>query len=482
MNITEGLRRIARETPDAPAVIAGTAIDGVPEGRVYTCAQLDRVIDAIALRAAGWNLPPGKHAALLTKSHLPMLLLRLGLARAGVPTCNIPAPAHEGIRIVLHDAGDRDDVRTIVADASWWTEESDVPAPMITDGDTLLAHQGTSGTLGAPKLVPWTHAIFAGRYGRLFAWMPPPRDTRTMCTIGPGGGPALGYMINTIEANGASVVAELPGGFLSSIERHRVNLLVTNPFGATGIVESLPAGAPRPPSLEQVVLTGARVTAGMARLVTERLCPNVLSSYASTEAGLIAAGPVSEAASIEGAAGYAYDGVAIEILDDNGAVLPKGATGHVRVRTPGQAREYLGDPEATARTFRDGWVYMQDIGRITGDGTVVIAGRSDDVITLGGSKVSPDAIESVLLGVPGIREAAVFGVPDEYGKHVVHAAIVTDGDIQLSALQTAFGRQPGVPPPSVTLRIRRLPRNAAGKVVRADLVRFVQAMRAKGRP
>lgn len=482
MNITAGLRRVARETPDAPALIVGSAIDGVPEGRVYTCAGLDRVVDAIAIRAAGWNLAPGKHAALLFRSFLPMLLLKMGLARAGVPACNIPAPAHVGVRILLRDAESRDDVRTIVADASWWSEESDVPAPIATDGETVLMHQGTSGTTSAPKLVLTTHAMFARRWARLFTRMPPFRELRMMCTIGPGGGPSFPYLIKTVEAKGSVVVAGSPEGFLSNIERHRVSLLVTNPFGAQGIVESMPAGAPRPPSLELVVLTGARVNAAMAQLVTHRLCPNVLSSYASTEAGLIAAGPVSEVASIEGAAGYAYDGVAIDILDDNGAVLPKGATGHVRVRTPGQAREYLGDPEATARTFRDGWVYMQDIGRITEDGMVVIAGRADDVITLGGSKVSPDEIESVLLGVPGILEAAVFGVPDEYGKHVVHAAIVTDGDIQLSALQTAFGRQPGVPPPSVTLRIPRLPRNAAGKVVRADLVRFVQAMRAKGRP
>lgn len=481
MNITAGLRRVARETPDAPALIVGNASDGVPEGHVYTCAALDRIVDAIALRAAGWNLAPGKHAALLFRSFLPMLLLKLGLARAGVPACNIPAPAYAGVRILLRDAEFRDDVRTIVADASWWSEESDVPAPMDTDSETALMHQGTSGTTGAPKLVLTTHAMFARRWAPLFTRMPPFRNLRMMCTIGPGGGPSFPYLVRIVEAKGSVVVAGSPEGFLSNIERHRVSLLVTNPYGARGIVESMPAGAPRPASLELVVLTGARVNAAMAQLVTHRLCPNVVSSYASTEAGIIAAGPVSEVAAIEGAAGYAYDGVAIDILDDDGAVLPQGATGHVRVRTPGQARVYLGDPEATARTFRDGCVYMQDIGRITGDGMLVIAGRADDVIMLGGSKVSPDEIEGALLGVPGVREAAVFGVPDEFGKHVVHAAIVTNGDVQLSALQAAFGRRPGLPPPSVTLRVPRLPRNAAGKVARADLVRFVQVMQAKGK-
>src|SRR5512135_2169894 len=102
-NITEGLRLIARDRPDATAIVCAGAIEGVPDGRVYTCAALDRVVDAIAIRAAGWNIEPGKHVSLLFRGHLPMLLLRLGLARAGIPMCNIPAFGDAGARVVLHD-------------------------------------------------------------------------------------------------------------------------------------------------------------------------------------------------------------------------------------------------------------------------------------------------------------------------------------------------------------------------------------------
>ena len=75
--------------------------------------------------------------------------------------------------------------------------------------------------------------------------------------------------------------------------------------------------------------------------------------------------------------------------------------GQVRLRIPGRPREYYGDPEATARTWVDGWLVTGDLGRIDEDGYLYIVGRSKDVIIRGGNNIHPTDVEHVIARHPG---------------------------------------------------------------------------------
>lgn len=480
MNLTACLRRQARERPDAPAVVCGAAIDGVGEGRVYAYAELDRIVDAIAIRALRWGVAPGQHVTLLFKMHLPILLMQLGLARAGIAFSSETYPGDPALRIRLRRSDVSPGERAILAAPSWWSEASDVPAPMHAGGDALLKRQATSGTTGTPKLVPYTQAMYAARWHRTIG-APLPHDARLLCVSGPGG-LGFGYALSVFEAGGTVVLLGPEDDALTLVDRHRVNVLVASPYAIAATIERRPADAGRPASLEQVVLSGSRLTAATLRLVSERLGATVVCMYGSTEAGPLAAGVASAMPDVDGATGFLLPGVEVEALDEHGAVLPPGEIGRLRIRTPGLASEYFGDPEATAAAFRDGWYYPSDLGTVLRDGTLVITGRADDLINVGGSKFAPETFESVLLRIPGVREAAAFGVPDALGKHVVHAAIVADDDVGVAAIEAAFRTTRGVPPPSVVLRVPRLPRNDNGKLNRAGLVHFVQTTRGGGRP
>lgn len=475
MNVTEILRRQARARPDAPAVAGGAAIHGIAENRVYSYAELDRVVDAIAIRAMGWGVAPGEHVALLLKGQMPNLLLRLGLARAGIPYSNLTYPGDRALRIRLRRSEDSPDERAIIAAPEWWSEASDRPAPMHAGGDALLQRQGTSGTSGMSKLVPVSHAMYTARWQRTIG-VPLPREPRLLCVSGPSG-LGFGYALSVFEAGGMVALLGPGDDPLTLVERHRVGVLVASPYAIAATIGRRPADAPPPATLEQVVLSGSRLSAETIRLVSERLRASVVCMYGSTEAGPLAAGAAAAMSGIDGATGYVLPGVEVQPVDERGAVLPPGTVGRLRIRAPGLAREYFGDPLATANAFRDGWFYPNDVGTVTEDGTLVITGRADDLINVGGSKYAPEIIESVLLRVAGVRDAAAFGISDALGKDVVHAAIVTDGDVDVDAIEAAFRAAPGVPPPSVVLRVPELPRNDNGKINRAGLAHFVNATR-----
>jgi len=122
----------------------------------------------------------------------------------------------------------------------------------------------------------------------------------------------------------------------------------------------------------------------------------------------------------ETAGGCVYDGTP---LDGVGVRLDE--AGCIELTGPTLAAGYLGEPEATARVFVDGWFRTSDLGRWDGDRLTVL-GRADDVITTGGESVHPAAVERVLTAQPGVRAACVVGVPDpEWGQAVV-AAVVLD--------------------------------------------------------
>lgn len=171
--------------------------------------------------------------------------------------------------------------------------------------------------------------------------------------------------------------------------------------------------------------------------------------------------------------GLPLAGVQTRVLDDDGALVPHdGETvGKLHVRGPMMFDGYLNRPDATAEAFdTDGWYRTGDVAVIDGDGMHRIVGReSVDLIKSGGYRIGAGEIETVLLGHPGVQEAAVVGMPDaDLGQRIV-AFIVgsADGDalIDFVAQELSVHKRPR----EVRI-VDALPRNAMGKVLKKRLL------------
>ena len=116
----------------------------------------------------------------------------------------------------------------------------------------------------------------------------------------------------------------------------------------------------------------------------------------------------------------------VRIRDDNDERdLPAGEIGEILVRSPFGMTRYVGDPELTARTLRDGWLHTGDLGFLDARGYLTISGRRSEVIKANGIKIHPASLERVLMTHPAVAQAAVFAVVDRDRLEHVHAAVAT---------------------------------------------------------
>jgi fatty acid CoA ligase FadD36 len=171
--------------------------------------------------------------------------------------------------------------------------------------------------------------------------------------------------------------------------------------------------------------------------------------------------------------GLPLTGVQTRVLDDDGRPVPHdGETvGKLQVRGPTMFDGYLNRPEATAEAYdTDGWYRTGDVAVVDGGGMHRIVGReSVDLIKSGGYRIGAGEIETVLLGHPGVQEAAVVGMPDaDLGQRIV-AFIV--GSANGDALIDYVAQELSVHKRPREVRIvNALPRNAMGKVLKKQLL------------
>ncbi len=121
-----------------------------------------------------------------------------------------------------------------------------------------------------------------------------------------------------------------------------------------------------------------------------------------------------------GSAGEPAEGVDVRILDEHGREAPVGKAGEMVVRHPGTAVGYWNDSQATSDAIRDGWLYTGDLALKDNDGFYWFAGRKKEIIIRGGSNISPQEVEEVLLKHPAVFQAGVVGTPDPtWGESIV---------------------------------------------------------------
>lgn len=163
---------------------------------------------------------------------------------------------------------------------------------------------------------------------------------------------------------------------------------------------------------------------------------------------------------------------AARVVDDDGRPLSTGEVGELVLGGPHVCLGYFEDPENTAKVLRDGWFYTGDYARTDDDGFFYVAGRKKDMFISGGENVYPAEIESVILAMPGIAEVSVVAVPHEKWGEVGLAALVAEGGARLdpdAVRAWCVDHLAKFKVPKHYVQLDELPKNASGKVQKADV-------------
>ena len=163
----------------------------------------------------------------------------------------------------------------------------------------------------------------------------------------------------------------------------------------------------------------------------------------------------------------------IRIVSEEGATLPAGARGEVCVRGPNIVRGYWNRPEASAETFRDGWLHTGDIGRLDEAGQLFLLDRAKDMLIRGGENVYCVEVENALCSHPSVMDAAVIGKPHPVlGQEVAAVVRAVPGRAVSGAVLIEYCRERLAAfkvPVAIDVRSEPLPVNASGKVVKRQL-------------
>ena len=167
-------------------------------------------------------------------------------------------------------------------------------------------------------------------------------------------------------------------------------------------------------SLRYVFSTGAPFPAETKRQMIDWWGPVLYESYAASELGFVTRIDSHEALRKPGSVGRAMDMVGIKILDEQGHELAPGKVGLIHARHAASVDfTYNNNDQARRQIEHEGLWTLKDMGYLDDEGYLYVVDRMADMVIAGGVNIYPAEIEAVLVGMPGVADCAVFGIPDE---------------------------------------------------------------------
>ncbi len=232
------------------------------------------------------------------------------------------------------------------------------------------------------------------------------------------------------------------------------------------------ASAPKELPLRICVSGGAPLPAEILREFNAKMTIPLLEGYGLSEASPVVsmnplAGPWKA-----GSIGVPIPGVEITVQDDSGQMLEPHQTGEICVRGGNVMLGYWNQPEETARVMRHGWLLTGDIGHRDADGYFYITDRKKDMLLVNGINVYPREIEEIIYQFPGVKEAAVIGIPDaRRGEQPLAFVAANDGAPmeEKSLLHFVREKLADYKVPRRVVFLPALPRNATGKILKTTL-------------
>jgi acyl-CoA synthetase (AMP-forming)/AMP-acid ligase II len=198
----------------------------------------------------------------------------------------------------------------------------------------------------------------------------------------------------------------------------------------------------------------------------------LIESYGMTEAAhQMASNPLPPAVRKPGSVGLAA-GPEVEIMGEDGSILPAGEVGEIVIRGPNVTAGYENNPKANAEGFREGWFRTGDQGIKDAEGYISLTGRLKEIINRGGEKVSPREVDEILMDHPAVAQVVTFAMPHpKLGEEVAAVVVLREGQQADERALQAFVAQRAADykVPKKILFMEEIPKGATGKLQRIGL-------------
>ena len=501
MNLAQLLVRSARMRPTAPALFHGEKLVCDYRGLADRAA---RIAGSLRTKLA---LRPGERVAVFMANNPQYLEVLYGIWFAGLVAVPINAKLHpREAAFIVDDSGAAalfvsEELANglapliVALPASRATYIAGSPDysrlcisapidPLHRQPDDVAWLFYTSGTTGLPKGVMQTHRNLFAMTACYFTDVDNVRQEDAIVYAAPmSHGAGLYNFAHVLKA--ARHVVPASGGFdpveLVALANHYRNVsLFAAPTMVKRLVEHVESSAIEASGFKTIVYGGGPMYVEDIKRALTVMGDRFVQIYGQGESPMTITALSREELSDRGhpryeariaSVGMAQSLVEVRVSDGEGHSLPAGETGEVLVRGETVMKGYWNEPDATARTLRDGWLYTGDVGALDEDGFLTLKDRSKDVIISGGSNIYPREVEEVLLKHPAVCEVSVVGRPHpDWGEEVVAFVVVKNdavGAPQLDALCldniARFKR------PKEYRFVEALPKNNYGKVLKTEL-------------
>ena len=398
-----------------------------------------------------------------------------------------PAQGCQSLRRIVVCGAIEDDRLARLPSALRWEEAlagqetAHAPARRCIDID-LASIIYTSGSTGDPKGVMLTHRNMLAACTSIASYLEIDDDEVILNVLPLAFDYGLYQMIMAVRA-GARLVLERSFAFPAHVLQRVVDERVTGfpgvPTMFATLAEMNPADAYDLSSVRYVTNTAAELPVKHIRML-QNVFPGarVYSMYGLTECKRCTYLPPADLARKPTSVGIAIPNTEIWIVDDEGNRVAPGVVGQLVVRGATVMKGYWEKPEATAEKLKPGLLpgeevlYTGDSCRMDEEGYLYFVGRMDDVIKSRGEKVAPKEVESALMNIAGVKEAAVIGVPDEALGQAVKAFVVLESGAAFAERdlqKLCRGRLESFMVPKHIVTVPSLPKTDTGKIRKLEL-------------
>lgn len=446
--------------------------------RVYTYKMIADGIDAVSVTLRELNPDRNRPVGLLVANpgrHLVVLLalLRSGFAFSSLRLDLLPAAIASGFDQVITDeiipapAG----LKVMRIDDAWFRrrEGAAAPAPAAHADGQIVQIMFSSGSTGAPKAYGRTLPALWQRIRIKYATGESTRP-RFLTTVGLSGS-ALNYVMRALM-DGATVCFAPHDYALASVAAWRVDEVRASLGQARELLRQREAIG-YDIGIKVLSVGAATLTPSLAEDLRRAFGCQIVNTYSAVEAGTLAIAKGDLLRLRERKGNCFFPLTDFRITTDDGAPLAPGQEGRIHAYHDHPSSFFEGDLFNHRSVAPDGWIRMGDVGRLDEDGLIIVSGRADEVINLGGAKFNPEIIEDALRRNQALSSFGVVRIQSPAGEHEAWLAIAGERAPTLEALNLWLERNSSLGLGGLRLAkvvpIERIPLTRSGKIARAEL-------------